>query len=102
MLGALVFCVGWATAAYVLLRTQVPSGLDLPELDESDFFTAEQVAEAERYDWISRFNWISSSAALLISLTAYARWGHHFTRESAAGRIGTVLPSTCWLSPSTT
>jgi STE24 endopeptidase len=90
-LGAIVFCVGWAIAAYVLLRTQVPSGLDLPDLDESEFFTSEQVAEAERYDRISRLNWIFSSAALLISLAVYARWGHHFTRESAAGRIGTGM-----------
>ena len=91
VLGALVFCVGWAIAAYLLLRTQVPPGLDLPKLDESEFFTSEQVAEAERYDRISRINWIFSSAALLISLAAYARWGHHFTRESAAGRIGTGM-----------
>ena len=29
-----------AVAAVLLLRTQIPAGLELPELDETDFFSA--------------------------------------------------------------
>ncbi len=90
VLGA-ILCAAWAVAAYLLLRTQIPSGLELPALDESDFFSAAQLEEAERYDRFSRINWIFSTLALLVSLGAYARWGHRFTRESAAGRIGTGM-----------
>ncbi|MGI9659636.1 MAG: M48 family metalloprotease [Gaiellaceae bacterium] len=88
---ALLLAAGWGVAAYLLLRTQVPADLALPSLDEAEFFTARQLEEAERYDRFSRINWILSTVALLVSLAAYARWGHHFTRESAAGRIGTGM-----------
>ena len=88
---ALLLAAGWALAAYFLLRTQVPSGLELPTLDETDVFSSAQIEEAERYDRFSRINWVLSTVALLISLAAYARWGHHFARESAAGRIGTGM-----------
>ncbi len=87
----LFIAAGWAVAAYLLLRTQVPGDLQLPSLEEADFFARAQLEEAESYDRFSRINWILSTVALLVSLAAYARWGHHFTRESAAGRIGTGM-----------
>ena len=91
VLTGLALAGGWALAAYLLLRTQVPADLELPTLAEADFFSRTQIEEAESYDRFSRLNWILSTAALLISLAAYARWGHRFTRESAAGRIGTGM-----------
>ena len=87
----LVLAAGWGVAAYLLLRTQVPADLKLPSLEEADFFSGAELDEAERYDRFSRINWILSTVALLVSLAAYARWGHYFTRESAAGRIGTGM-----------
>ena len=68
-----------------------PTSFSRPSLDEADFFTSTELEQAERYDRFSRINWILSTVALLVSLAAYARWGHHFTRESAAGRIGTGM-----------
>lgn len=91
VLAGVLLCIGWGVAAYLLLRTEIPSDLRLPELDEKDFFSSAQLEEAESYDRFSRINWIFSTIALLASLGAYARWGHRFTRESAAGRIGTGM-----------
>jgi STE24 endopeptidase len=46
----LAVSTGWAGAAVLLWRTSVPGGLDLPELDARDFFSARELARHERYE----------------------------------------------------
>src|SRR5918999_540794 len=40
----------WLVAALLLWRTSVPNGLDLPELDARDFFSARELERHERYE----------------------------------------------------
>ena len=82
---------GWGVAAYLLSRTQIPGGLEVPDVDEAGLFAAEELREADRYERFFRINWAVSTAVLLAAFAAYARWGDRFVRESAAGRIGTGM-----------
>jgi STE24 endopeptidase len=46
----LAVTAAWLVAALLLWRTSVPSGLDLPELDARDFFSARELERHERYE----------------------------------------------------
>lgn len=81
----------WLAAAWLLLATDVPSGLDLPAVDVDAVFGAEVVDDAERFERVLLWLWAGSQAALLATLVLYARHGARFTRESAAGRVGTGM-----------
>ena len=75
----------------MLLRTAVPGGLDLPELDERTVFGARLVREAERVERFFLLVWLLQQAVLLTTLWLYAKRGTAFARESAAGPIGTGM-----------
>jgi Zn-dependent protease with chaperone function len=77
--------------AVLLLPTAVPSDLSLPEIDVDQVFGESLVARAERYERFFYVDWILAELALLAVLWAYARRGAAFTRESAAGPIGTGM-----------
>lgn len=81
----------WATAAYFLSRSIVPSGLELPEIDLTRRFSERQLERANDYDRFVRIEFVVSQVAVLIALAAYAAWGARFLRESAAGRIGSGM-----------
>ncbi len=49
------------------------------------------LARAERFDRVLRWNLVASQLALLAVVLVYARRGARFTRESAAGPIGTGM-----------
>ncbi len=87
----LVAAVAWCIAAYFLWDTTVPSNLHLPHLDAADYFTADELRDADRYERFHRINWILSTVALFVVLGWYAVRGVRFVRESAAGRIGTGM-----------
>lgn len=88
---AIALAGGWAAAAWYLLRTEVPAGLDLPELDPGRFFRTSELEEARRYERFLRVDRLLADLALIIVLGVYAARGAVFVRESAAGRIGTGM-----------
>jgi STE24 endopeptidase len=55
--------VAWVVCAALLWRTQVPSGLDLPQLQASAEFTARHLAETADYARFHRVNWILATLA---------------------------------------
>jgi STE24 endopeptidase len=81
----------WAVAAYYLWQSQVPGDLDLPRVDEDDYFAEGTLERADSYALFLRVNFVLSQVALLAVLVVYARRGAGLLRESAAGRIGTGM-----------
>jgi len=69
----------------------VPHDLARPDLDPRAFFTPAQLERARDYEAFSRVNAVLSLVVLVVVLALYARHGERFTRESAAGRIGTGM-----------
>jgi STE24 endopeptidase len=88
---ALAAAAAWLLAAYLLWGTDVPDDLKRPSIDEDRLFDADLLDRTERYERFLRWNGIASLGVLLAVLALYARRGHRFARESAAGRIGTGM-----------
>jgi STE24 endopeptidase len=76
-------------AASRLWDTTVPSGLELPELEAESVFDRAALEEAEEYEAVVRWLFIASQLTLVAVLAVYTRRGARFSRESAAGPIGT-------------
>jgi STE24 endopeptidase len=89
--GLALLAAAWAFAITRLLRTSVPSDLRLPHLNASDYFTQAQLDRARSFERFVRIDFLLSQIALVLALVWYARNGARFTRESAAGRVGTGL-----------
>jgi STE24 endopeptidase len=90
---ALVAALGavWFTGAYFLWQSEVPGQLDLPSVDEDDYFTESTLDRADGYALFLRINFLLAQVALVAALALYAWRGARFARESAAGRIGTGM-----------
>jgi STE24 endopeptidase len=65
--------------------------LDLPKTDPSNYFSATFLDRTSSYQAFLRVDFLLSVIALLAVLALYAVYGARFTRESAAGRIGTGM-----------
>ena len=90
--GTLLIALGvWTVAAWLLWETSVPGDLRIPDLAASDYFTPDELDDADRYELFHRVNWLASTALLLAVLGVYAVRGARFMRESAAGPIGTGM-----------
>jgi Zn-dependent protease with chaperone function len=87
----LALLAAWIWGITQLLHTSVPSGLHLPHLQASDYFTRPQLHRARSYERFVRIDFVLSQVALLVALVGYALRGERLTRESAAGRVGTGL-----------
>lgn len=81
----------WIYAATRLWRTTVPAGLDLPTADVHQWFTPKQLADATSFERFLAIDALLAQIAVVVVLVLYARGWQRFTRESAAGRIGTGL-----------
>lgn len=81
----------WATAAFFLWQTRVPSGLSLPRIDAERVLGAAELERVGDYERFVRWSFLLSQLAVIVVFALYARYGHRFTRESAAGRIGTGM-----------
>lgn len=90
VLAAIAVAVACALAGPALWETIVPGNLRVPEVGE-DQFGARSVERAEDYETVARWLAIASQLTLLIVLGLFARRGHRWMRESAAGPIGTGL-----------
>ena len=75
----------------VLWDTEVPTDLDSPDLAPRAFFSGDALADAREYERFTRINALLAVVVLVVVLVLYARHGERFTRESAAGRIGTGM-----------
>jgi STE24 endopeptidase len=69
----------------------VPDGLHLPDLDVHDWFTSDQLADASSFERFLAINGLLAQIVLVVVLALYSRGWERFTKESAAGRIGTGL-----------
>ena len=69
----------------------MPDGLRPPSLDPARVFAPAALDRAESYERFLRIDFLASQLVLLIVLALYAWRGARFTRESAAGRIGTGM-----------
>ena len=91
VIGAAVLAaaIAWVAGVVLLWRTEVPSGLSLPELDPRDYFTAAELDETADYERFLYVNWALSIVATLAALAVLSvrapRWagslGHRPDRE---------------------
>jgi STE24 endopeptidase len=86
-----VLGIGWLAAASWLWQTAVPDDLVFPKIDPSRGLGERVIDEAEEFERVLRWNLVVSQLVLLAVLALYAWRGARFTRESAAGRIGTGM-----------
>src|SRR5207247_9247610 len=77
--------------AVLLLPTAVPGDLARTPVDVDRVFGAGVVARAAHYEHFLYVDWILAQITLLAVLAVYARRGVVYTRESAAGPIGTGM-----------
>ena len=90
--GTLLIALGvWTVAAWLLWETSVPGDLRIRDVAAGDYFTPDELDDADRYELFHRVNWLLSTALLLAVLGVYAVRGARFMRESAAGPIGTGM-----------
>ena len=89
---ALVLALGvvWAVAAWLLWRSSLPA-YHLPHLDERALFPPHVLHQARRYSTVARLLWLGKTVTQLVVLGFFARYGVRWTRESAAGPIGTGM-----------
>jgi STE24 endopeptidase len=74
-----------------LWPSTVPAGLHLAHLDVHRFFGAGFLARSASYDRFLEVDALLAQLALLAVLVVYALRGHRFTKQSAAGPIGTGM-----------
>jgi STE24 endopeptidase len=88
--GALALGAVWAVAAWLLWRSSLPA-YHLPHLDEHGLFPGFVLHRAQHYSRVIRLFWIGQTVTQLVVLGLFARYGVRWTRESAAGPIGTGM-----------
>jgi STE24 endopeptidase len=91
MLALLAAAALWLFAAYLLWSTTVPDSVTLPDLDAGRFFSDSFLDRSAAYARFLALDGLLATAALVVVLVLYARRGHRFMRESAAGRVGTGI-----------
>ncbi|MGZ4387101.1 MAG: M48 family metalloprotease [Gaiellaceae bacterium] len=82
---------GWPVAAYLLWQTSVPSNLNPPRVKAASLVSARALSEARSFTRVEALLILGSMLTLLAVLAVYAVIGPRFTRESAAGPIGTGI-----------
>lgn len=88
---AALAAVAWLGCAWLLLGTAVPGGLATPPLDVAAVFGRDVVRQAEHVERLFRASWAVQQVVLLATLWVYAKRGPGFSKESAAGPIGTGM-----------
>ena len=81
----------WAAASYFLWTSSRVPDLSLPHLDPHRVFSGHTLARTQSYERFLRWSFVLSQLALLGAFAWYAVRGERFTKESAAGRIGTGM-----------
>jgi STE24 endopeptidase len=94
LLGLLVLCVlavGWLYAASLIWSTSVSDDLRLPHVSPSSLVSPSELHRAQHFTLILDLFGLLGLLLPLVVLALYARWGHRFMGESAAGPIGTGM-----------
>jgi STE24 endopeptidase len=94
LLGLLAFGVlagGWIYAADRLWRTSVPDDLKLPHVNMTALVGVSELHRAQHFSFVLDLFGLAGLLLPLIVLALYAKWGHRFMGESAAGPIGTGM-----------
>ena len=94
LLGVILFVVlagGWIFAAHALWQTSVPSNLKLPHVDMKSLVSSSELHRAQHFSFVLDLFGIAGLVLPLVVLALYAKWGHRFIGESAAGPIGTGM-----------
>lgn len=94
LLGLLIFgalAAAWLYAASLLWRTSVPDDLKLPKVDMSALVGASELHQSQHFTLISNLFALCAMFLPLVVLALYAKFGHRFMDESAAGPIGTGM-----------
>ena len=87
-----MLAAGWGVAAYLLWNSStVPDDLRLGDVDPRRYLPERLLDRAEDYSRFQNWMYVVATLALIAALAWYARHGERFTRESAAGRIGTGM-----------
>jgi STE24 endopeptidase len=86
----LVLAAAWVVAAWLLWRSSLPA-YRLPRLDEHALFPALVLHRARHYSAVVRLFWIGQAVTQLVVLGLFVRYGVRWTRESAAGPVGTGM-----------
>jgi Zn-dependent protease with chaperone function len=82
----------WAVAAYFLWSTtKVPDGLHLAGVSDRGVFSAHFLHRAQHYESFGYLLFACETIVTLLVFGLYAWRGARFTRESAAGPIGTSM-----------
>lgn len=81
----------WGAAAWFLWQSEVPSSLHLPHIEPHRYFTAAQLHAASSFSSVNDLLWALGVVTQIVVLVLYAWRGERFTRESAAGPIGTGM-----------
>ena len=87
---ALALGAVWAVAAWLLWRSSLPA-YHLPQLDENTLFPAHDLHRAQHFSSVDRLLWLGRTVTQLVVLGLFSRYGLRWTRESAAGPIGTGM-----------
>lgn len=82
---------GWLVAAYYLWQSVIPDGLRVPDVEETSLFPTSTLSEARAYERFVQWDFVAAELVVLAVVAVYARIGPRFTRESAAGPIGTGM-----------
>jgi len=81
----------WSYAAYRLWQTSIPDDLKLPHVDISVLVGASGLHRAQHFSLVLDLFGLAGLLLPLVVLALYAKWGHRFMSESAAGPIGTGM-----------
>lgn len=81
----------WTAAAWFLWQSKVPSSLRLPHVDPHRYFTIAQLHAASSFSSVSDLLWGLGVVTQIVVLALYAWRGESYTRESAAGPMGTGM-----------
>ena len=87
---ALSFGAVWAVAAWLLWRSSLPA-YHLPNIPERALFQGYFLRRAQHYSSVTRLFWVGQTVTQFVVLGVYVRYGIRWTRESAAGPIGTGM-----------
>ena len=94
LIWSVLFVVGavlWFLAARALWQTSIPAGLKLPHVNVHEMASSSELHRARHFNLVLDWIGVIGLVLPLIVLGLYARWGHKFMRESAAGPIGTGM-----------
>lgn len=78
----------WIAAAVFLYRTSVPSGLSLPDINPSDYWSAHELDRAASFELFLTVDHLLAILAGVVALFILAVWAPGFARGTGLGPVG--------------